>query len=84
MDFLTNILSLFGEINWLEWSGVIATAILFFDRLSKLTPSNTDNMIVEWLYKIFTILGVRVPELEANAKGEIVEVKAVTTPIQKK
>lgn len=49
--------------HWNEIAGVVAAFILFFDRLSKLTPTNSDNKILNVFYRIFTILGVRVPDI---------------------
>ena len=49
--------------NWGAYAGAAALFVLFFDRLSKLTPTNSDDKIVAALYRIFTILGVRVPDV---------------------
>ena len=72
MELFNTILSWFSSQNWESVAGVAAAFILFFDRLAKLTPSNTDNMIVEFFNKLFSILGVKVPDLQENSKGEIV------------
>lgn len=49
--------------NYGEVAGIIALFVLTFDRLSKLTPTGSDDKIVAMLYRIFTILGVRVPDV---------------------
>lgn len=50
--------------SWGAYAGVAALFVLFFDRLSKLTPTTSDDKIVQILYRIFTILGVRVPDVK--------------------
>lgn len=55
--------SLFNA-NWTEIMGVIAAFVLFFDRLAKLTPTESDNNLVRSLYKIFAVLGVKVPDVK--------------------
>lgn len=55
-----------NTMNWAEIAGVAAAFVLFFDRLSKLTPTNSDDQIVASLYRIFTIFGVRVPDVQAK------------------
>lgn len=72
MEFFNTIISWFSSSNWGEIAGLAAAFILFFDRLAKLTPSNTDNSIVQFIHGIFVVLGVKVPDLEENSKGEIV------------
>lgn len=52
-------LSNYGEI-----AGTFAALILFFDRLAKLTPTDSDNKIVAMLYKLFAILGLKVPDVK--------------------
>jgi hypothetical protein len=42
--------------------GVAAAAILLFDRLAKLTPTKSDDAILNWLYKIFAILGFKIKD----------------------
>lgn len=61
MEFLSN-------MTWTELSGVAALWILAFDRLAKITPTEVDNKIaavlLTWLYRIFAVLGVKVPEIK--------------------
>lgn len=61
---MSTILGWFSGANWEAILGVAAAFILFFDRLAKLTPSESDNKIVEFLYKIFAVLGVKVPDIK--------------------
>ncbi len=55
MEWLT---SNYGEI-----LGTLAAFVLFFDRLAKLTPTDSDNKIVLFFYKLFAVLGVKVPDI---------------------
>lgn len=57
MDFLNNVMSHFDE-----WAGIAAILVLFFDRLAKLTPTTKDDGAVSLLYRIFAVLGVKVPD----------------------
>lgn len=77
MEIVNSALGWFDQItnNWGEILGTVAFGILFFDRLAKLTPTTKDDAIVNWVYKIFAILGVKVPELEYDSKGKIVTEK---------
>lgn len=54
----------FSTANWGEILGVGAAFVLFFDRLAKLTPTNSDNAIVAALYKVLAVLGVKVPDVQ--------------------
>lgn len=56
MDAILNYVVVYG--------GVAAIFVLAFDRLSKLTPSESDDKVVAFLYRVFTILGVRVPDVK--------------------
>lgn len=61
MEFLSN-------LSWTELAGVAALWILTFDRLAKITPTEVDNKIaavlLTWLYRIFAVLGIKVPEIK--------------------
>ena len=61
---MSSILGWFSGANWEAILGVAAAFILFFDRLAKLTPSDSDNKIVALLQKIFAVLGVKVPDVQ--------------------
>lgn len=51
-------------MHWSELAGVIAAFVLFFDRLAKLTPTDSDNKVVAMAYKLFAILGLKVPDIK--------------------
>ena len=50
--------------NWGVYAGAIAAAILLFDRIAKITPTNTDNEILKIILKIATVLGIKVEDRE--------------------
>jgi len=50
------------QLNWAEITGVVVAAVLVFEKIAKLTPTNSDNKIVAMLYKIFAVLGLKVPD----------------------
>lgn len=61
---MTTIMNWFSTSNWGEIMGAAAAFMLFFDRLAKITPTESDNAIVATLYKVFAVLGVKVPDVK--------------------
>ncbi len=57
--------------NWGTYMGAAAFWVLAFDRLAKLTPTTKDDSFVNWIYTVFAILGVKVPELVQTSSGSI-------------
>ena len=54
--------------NWEQIGFVVVAAIMFFERLAKLTPTETDNKIVAQLQKIFSVLGLHFEDNKGNVK----------------
>lgn len=75
MEILNTVMSWFGSQSWTEIAGVIALWLVAFDKLAKLTPTTKDDSVLNWIYKIFAVLGVKVPDLEYNRAGNIVAAK---------
>lgn len=50
--------------HWGAYMGAAALFVLFFDRLAKLTPTESDDKIVAFFYKLFAVLGVKVPDIK--------------------
>ena len=48
--------------NWEVWAGVIAAAVILFERIAKITPTETDNKVLKTIYKITSILGINVKD----------------------
>lgn len=61
MEFLQTVTA-YVTAHGAEFAGLAAAFIIFFDRLSKLTPTNSDNAVVEALQKVFAFFGVRVTD----------------------
>lgn len=61
---LSQIIEWFKAQDPSTWAGIAAAFVLFFDRLSKITPTQSDNKAVQFLRKVFTFLGVRVPDVQ--------------------
>lgn len=72
MEILSTITNFFASASWTEIMAIASIWILAFDRLAKLTPTTKDDSILNWIYKIFAVLGVKVPDLEMNRSGTIV------------
>lgn len=47
-----------------EYIAAATAFVIFFDRIAKLTPTESDNKIVRVLYKVFAILGLKVPDVK--------------------
>lgn len=66
MDFIQNILTavtgFFSGSSWTELMAIVALWLVAFERLAQWTPTDKDNKVVEWLYKIFSVLGLKKPE----------------------
>jgi len=58
--------------NYGEILGTIAAFVLVCDRIAKLTPTETDNKILEKvlkaLYTVFAIAGLKVPDVTTYSK----------------
>ncbi len=50
-----------------RYKGDVDIDIAGFERLARLTPSKTDDAIVSVFYKIFSVLGVNVPDNPGKA-----------------
>lgn len=73
MDIVNTVMGWFSSTSWTEIAAMASIWILAFDRLAKLTPTTKDDSVINWVYKIFAVLGVRVPDLIVSPKtGEIV------------
>ena len=55
-------LEFLSTLDTAAWFGVVAAFVLAFDRLAKLTPTDADNKIVAGVYKVFAVLGIKVPD----------------------
>lgn len=58
MDLLTLLATNFGP-----YAGIAALTITLANRIAKLTPTDTDNKIVNTIGKIFAIIGIKVPDV---------------------
>lgn len=58
--------------NYGEILGTIAAFVLVCDRIAKLTPTETDNKILEKVLKViygtFSVLGLKVPDITKYGK----------------
>lgn len=56
--------SWFATADWAQIMGVVAALVLMFDRLAKITPTESDNKLVAAAYKVFAVLGLKVPDVK--------------------
>lgn len=61
-------LEIFTNLNWAEITGVVVAGVIFFDRLAKITPTQSDDKIVQFAYKAFSILGLKFPDIQTYEK----------------
>lgn len=59
------ILSNYGEV-----AGILALVVLVADRIAKLTPTESDNKIVKGIYRVFAIVGIKVPDIPGKKTSE--------------
>lgn len=59
---METIMAFFTNLDPGEWAGVAVAFLFAFDRLAKLTPTLKDDGTVAALYRIFAILGLKVPD----------------------
>lgn len=48
--------------NWSEIGVAIGALIFLADRIARLTPTQTDDKIVKAVYKLASVLSIRVPD----------------------
>lgn len=63
MDWIETFVADYGV-----WLGAAAFFIAGFERLARITPSKTDDAVVGVFYKIFSVLGVHVPDNPGKAE----------------
>ncbi len=49
-------------VHWVEVIAAASAFVLFFDRVAKLTPTWSDDEVVSKLYRLFAVLGAKVPD----------------------
>ena len=69
MQIFNTIMNWFSSTSWADIAGVISLWIIAFRALANLTPTTKDDSIVNWIYSIFAVLGVKVPDLEMSKSG---------------
>jgi len=72
MEIINSVLGWFQSADWTQIIVAVGAWMWAFQTLAKLTPTTKDDSIVNWLYSIFAVLGVKVPDLETNSEGKIV------------
>lgn len=48
--------------HWMEITLAAGAVIFAFDRVARLTPTKTDDKVVATLYRLASILSIRVPD----------------------
>lgn len=47
---------------WAEIAGIVALGILFFERIARLTPTKSDDKIVQAVRKVAKALSIDLPD----------------------
>ena len=58
----------FVQANWMEIAVVAGGVIFLAVRIARLTPTQTDDKIVAALYKLASVLSIRVPDNMGDKK----------------
>lgn len=58
----------FVQNHWMEIAVVAGGVIFLADRIARLTPTQTDDKVVAALYKLASILSIRVPDNPGGPK----------------
>jgi hypothetical protein len=59
---MDKLLELFQGATGTEIAGIIALAIILFERIAKMTPNTTDNKILVFVRKVASVLGLKVED----------------------
>ena len=51
-----------ANVNGATWFGVVAAVILFAERISKITPTKTDNKVLQFIRKTAKAIGLDVED----------------------
>ena len=54
--------------NWVALGVIVLAGITLFERIALLTPTTSDNKVVEYLYKVAAILGFKVEDNKGDAE----------------
>ncbi|MFQ5783625.1 MAG: hypothetical protein ACE5H8_02225 [Alphaproteobacteria bacterium] len=63
MDWIESFINEYGV-----WLGAAAFFVAGFERIARITPTTTDDAVVGVLYRIFSVLGVKVPDNPGKAQ----------------
>lgn len=50
--------------NWMEIAGIAALAILIGERVALLTPTKSDDKVVQFVRKIALAVGLKFPDIQ--------------------
>ena len=64
---MAELLTTLTTMDWTAYAGVAVAFILAFEKLAKLTPTESDNKIVAGAYKLFAVLGLKVKDNAGTA-----------------
>lgn len=56
--------------NWMEVAGIAALTIIVFERIARLTPTQSDDIAVQWVRRIASTIGLNFPDIQKIVKKE--------------
>lgn len=59
---MTELLTTLTTLDWTAYVAVVLAFIVAFEKLALLTPTESDNKIVGYAYKLFAVLGLKIPD----------------------
>lgn len=51
-----------ASLPWAEIAGIAALAIIVFERIARLTPTQADDKALQWVRKAAKVLSIDVPD----------------------
>ena len=58
---MSDIISFITE-NWVEIAAALAALILAGERIARITPTETDNKVLQVIRKVANVVGINVPD----------------------
>tara|TARA_R110000751_G_scaffold13143_8_gene44472 strand:- start:4633 stop:4806 length:174 start_codon:yes stop_codon:yes gene_type:complete len=48
--------------DYAPWIAAGTALVVLAEKIAKITPTNADNIAVNWIYKIFSVIGINVKD----------------------
>lgn len=55
-------------VQYAPWIAAATAAVVFAEKIARITPTETDNKVIAWVYKIFAVIGIKVEDNPGKPK----------------